>query len=266
MESTGTDHVSVLLLGKDRREEKMKQKMMLIGMIMLLITTSLFAITAEEIIKKMEVNLVYNTSIVEGRMVINDRFGSRTSTYISYAEGEDKSLLEFTNKEDAGQKILRLEDEIYLYYPDAEETIRLQGAALRQAVMGSDFSYEDMTGDKGLLGSYNVSLDGEESIDGNFCYIVTLTAKTRDVPYQKEIMWVDKELFIYRQVHKLAKSGKLLKEMKITDVIKVENLYIPSGFTIEDKLKRNSSTEFYMDSIELGVNLPKDIFTLSELW
>lgn len=233
---------------------------------LIFIAAGLFAITAEEIVIKMELNLVYDTSIVEGRMVINDRFGTRTSTYISYAEGEEKSLLEFTNKEDEGQKILRLENEIYLYYPDAEETIRLQGAALRQAVMGSDFSYEDMTGDKGILGSYSVTLDGEESIDGNPCYILTLTAKTRDVPYQKEIMWVDKEFFIYRQVHKLAKSGKLLKEMKVMDLIKVDGLYIPSKLTMVDKLKRNSSTEFYMDSIKLGAALPADIFSIGELW
>lgn len=244
----------------------MKKKNFILITMLIFTAAALSAITAEEIVKKMELNLVYDTAIVEGRMVINDRFGSRTSTYISYAEGEEKSLLEFTNKEDAGQKILRLEDEIYLYYPDAEETIRLQGAALRQAVIGSDFSYEDMTGDKGILGSYSVTLDGEESIDGNPCYILTLTAKTRDVPYQKEIMWVDKELFIYRQVHKLAKSGKLLKEMKLMDLIKVDGLNIPSRLIMVDKLKRNSSTEFYMDSIELGVDLPVDIFTLGELW
>ena len=244
----------------------MKHKILILTALLIFIVSGLFAITAKEIIEKMELNLVYDTSIVEGRMVINDRFGTRTSTYISYAEGEEKSLLEFTNIEDAGQKILRLKDEIYLYYPDAEETIRLQGAALRQAVMGSDFSYEDMTGDKGILDSYAVTLDGEETIDGIPCYILTLTAKTRDVPYQKEIMWVDKELFIYRQVHKLAKSGKVLKEMKITDLIIVDGLYIPSGLTMVDKLKRNSSTEFYMDSIELGVELPEDIFTLGELW
>lgn len=244
----------------------MKQKIPILIALLIFIAAGLFAITAEEIVIKMELNLVYDTAIVEGRMVINDRFGARTSTYISYTEGEEKSLIEFTNIEDAGQKILRLENEIYLYYPDAEETIRLQGAALRQAVMGSDFSYEDMTGDKGILGSYSVTLDGEESIDGNPCYILTLTAKTRDVPYQKEIMWVDKELFIYRQVHKLAKSGKLLKEMKVMDLIKVDGLNIPSRLTMVDKLKRNSSTEFYMDSIELGVDLPVDIFTLGELW
>ena len=244
----------------------MKQNIFILITMLIFIAAALFAITAEEIIEKMELNLVYDTAIVEGRMVINDRFGARTSTYISYAEGEEKSLLEFTNIEDAGQKILRLENEIYLYYPDAEETIRLQGAALRQAVMGSDFSYEDMTGDKGILGSYSVTLDGEESIDGNPCYILTLTAKTRDVPYQKEIMWVDKELLIYRQVHKLAKSGKLLKEMKVMDLIKVDGLNIPSRLTMVDKLKRNSSTEFYMDSIELGITLPADIFSIGELW
>ena len=101
----------------------MKQKILILTAMLIFITAGLFAITAEEIIEKMELNLVYDTAIVEGRMVINDRFGTRTSTYISYTEGEEKSLLEFTNIEDAGQKILRLKDEIYLYYPDRKSVV-----------------------------------------------------------------------------------------------------------------------------------------------
>ena len=244
----------------------MKKKIVIMAAALCLTGSGLYALTADEIVKKLEKNIVYKTSIAEGRIIINDRFGSRTSTYVSYAEGSEKSVVEFTNREDAGQKILRLENEIYLYYPDAEETIRLQGAALKQSVLGSDFSYEDMTGDRSILDLYDVVLDGEEQVDGSDCYILQLTAKSRDVPYQKETMWVDKELFIYRKVQKLAKSGKILKEMRVQEFEKIDGLVVPTKMIMEDKLKRNSSTEFYLDSIKLNVQLPKDIFSIGSLW
>lgn len=153
----------------------------------------LSALSPEDIIRKLENNIVYPASMSTGRIIITDRFGKRLSSYISYTSGTDKSMVEFTGKEEAGQKILRLKDEIYLYYPDAEEVIRLQGSALKQSVIGSDMSYEDMAGDKSILDSYRVTLEGEEIINGKNCYKIQLIAKARDVPYQQQIMWIDKK-------------------------------------------------------------------------
>ena len=123
-------------------------------MLALLVPAGISALTAEEIIRRMEENTVYDTARSKGSMIINDRFGTKVSTYVSYAEGADTTLIEFTSLEEEGMKILRTQDEIYLFYPDAEELIRLQGAALRDSVMGSDMSYEDMTGGKDLLDAY----------------------------------------------------------------------------------------------------------------
>ncbi len=225
----------------------------------------LFSITPEEIIKRMEANQVHDTSYSEGRMLITDRFGTRESTFRSWAEGEDKSLIEFTSREERGQKILRTEDEIYLFFPDADEVIRLQGAALRDSVLGSDFSYEDMTGDKGILDSYKVSLLGEEQVDGYACYKLQLDATSRSVPYPKEMLWVDKDLFVFRKVHKFSLSGKLLKEMAVLELTEQDGKTFPTHMVMEDKMKKNSSTEFITTQVEIGISLPRDIFSLREL-
>ncbi len=225
----------------------------------------LFSITPEEIIKKMEANQVHETSYSEGRLLITDRFGTRESSFRAWAEGEEKSLIEFTSREERGQKILRTEDEIYLFFPDADEVIRLQGAALRDSVLGSDFSYEDMTGDKGILDSYKVSLLGEEEVDGHSCYKLQLDAVSRSVPYPKEMLWVDKELYVFRKVHKFSLSGKLLKEMAVLELTEQEGKVFPTRMLMEDKMKKNSSTEFITTEIEIGVPLPRDIFSLREL-
>ena len=166
-----------------------------------------FAQTAEDIIRRMEANEVHQTAHAVGSMVIHDRFGDRTTRFESWAEGEDKALIEFTSAAEAGQKILRTDDQIYLYYPDAAELIRLKGSALRDSVMGSDMSYEDMTGGKGLLSDYEVTLAGMEDVDGISCYRIDMEAKSRDVPYASQTLWIDAQRYFTRQAHMYARSG-----------------------------------------------------------
>src|SRR4030042_3495303 len=121
---------------------------------LLLAAAAAFPQSAEEIVRRLEANQRFRTQEAEGSLIITDRFGSRTKTFLSWAEGQERMLLAFTNVEEKGQKILRLKDEIYLYFPEAEEVGRLQGAALKESGMGSDFSYEDLTGETSLLDLY----------------------------------------------------------------------------------------------------------------
>lgn len=221
--------------------------------------------TAEQVIRKLEENQVHETARSEGKMIINDRFGEKITTFKSWAEGEENTLIEFTSRQERGQKILRTNDEIYLYFPDAAEVIRLQGAALRDSVLGSDMSYEDMTGGKGILDDYRAELLGTESVDGRQCYKIELNAKGRGVAYPKEIIWIDTEMYVTRRVHMFSLSGKLLKEMRIQDYSTQNGKTFPVRFIIEDKMKRNSSTEFVIESIEIGADIPASRFSLEEL-
>ncbi len=221
--------------------------------------------TAEEIIRRLEENQVHDTARTEGTMIIHDRFGEKHVSYISFARGEDETLIEFTSKHERGQKILRTNDQIYLYYPDASELIRLQGAGLRDSVMGSDMSYEDMTGGKGLLHDYRVELKGTETINGHSCYKLILTAKSRRVPYYQQTLWVDKEAYVSRKIHQFSRSGDLLKEMIIEDVVRKQGKIIPKHILVKDTLKRNSETEFIMNDIDIGISIPNDTFSLEEL-
>ena len=240
-------------------------KIVLAFMMAAAVPGTLSAISAEDIIKKMEENTVVRTARTEGSLIVNDRFGTNKSTFLSFSKGADSMLIEFTSVEEEGMKILRTKDEIYLFYPDAEELIRMQGSALKESVMGSDMSYEDMTGGKSLLRSYSVKLEGTEDIAGVPCYRVSMTAKNRSVPYYSQVMWIDTELFIYRQIHKFSRSGKLLKEITAKDIRNVSGRIVPFHLVLKDTLKQNSSTEFFIQVIEIDVKLDPGIFSLEEL-
>lgn len=232
-------------------------------------------ITASEIIKRMESNQTHETSRATGKMIIYDRYGESVKSFIMTSEGSKAMMLEFTNPEDEGQKILRLDDEIYLYFPGAEKVIIIQGSALKDKVAGSDFSYEDMTGGKDLLSVYRVSLEGTEDTaledeKGNVthvnCYKVKLEAiNKRKVVYPIEYIWVDKDLMTYRKVNSCTADGKVLKEMDIIEIKQIAGKNVPTHMVMRDTLKKNSRTVFKIDNIKIGLKLDPDTFGLKEL-
>jgi outer membrane lipoprotein-sorting protein len=207
----------------------------------------------------------FRTQEAEGELVITDRFGPRTKTFLSYAEGEERMLLEFTNVEEKGQKILRLKDEIYLYFPEAEEVVRLQGAALKDSVMGSDFSYEDLTGEKSLLDLYEARLLGTEQIGGREQHLLELKAKGRGVAYPLQKLWVDAGQFLARKAEYYALSGRLLKTLEVLEVRQVAGRYIMTRAIMRDAMKKSSSTEFRLRRVRIDEALPKNIFSLEAL-
>ncbi len=233
--------------------------------VLLALALPICALTGEGIIIKMESNQVHDSAETTGSFAITDRFGTREKTYRAFSLGEDKMLLEFTNPEEAGQKILRIDDEIYLYFPEAEEIIHLQGAALRDSVMGSDFSYEDLTGGKSLLDDYTVELQGNEPIEGRDCYRLELKARRKDVVYPMQSIWVDSQLFVYRRVVLYSLKGKELKEMVVKEFREVSGKLVPVHLEMRDRMKKSSITVFKTDSLQIDIPIDPALFSLEEL-
>jgi outer membrane lipoprotein-sorting protein len=233
--------------------------------ILLSLALPVFSLSGEEIIRKMEFNQVHDSAEATGSFVITDRFGTRVKTYKAYSVGEERMLLQFTNPEEAGQKILRIDDEIYLYFPEAEEIIHLQGAALKDSIMGSDFSYEDLTGGKDLLDDYTVTVQGNEMVDGHDCYRLHLEAKRKDVVYPMQTIWVDSKMFVYRKVMLYSLKGRELKEMSIKEFREVSGKIVPVHLEMQDKMKKNSKTVFITQSLKINIPVDPSLFSLEEL-
>lgn len=243
----------------------MKKIIFLVSIMILLVPAALFGLSPEEIVRRSDDMQIFETSRSVGEMRISDRFGEKVSTFNAWSRGQDESLLEFTSTAERGQKILRTEDELYIFYPDAEELIRMQGSALRQSLLGSDISYEDMTGGNDRVSQYDVELESEERVGGRDCYVLFLTANTRTVPYPKERVWIDKESFLVVKGEYFTKSGRLLKEMEVLDSMMLDGREIPIETRISDKMKRDSETIMAIEDIEVNVRLDASLFSLDEL-
>jgi outer membrane lipoprotein-sorting protein len=229
------------------------------------VTISAYALTGEEIVRLADEQQTFDTSYSVGEMRITDRFGEKVTTFKSWSRGSEESLIEFTSVAERGQKILRTEDALYLYYPDASEIIRMQGAALRQSMLGSDISYEDMTGGKDRISQYDVTLIGEETVEGRACYVLELVATTRTVPYPQEKVWIDKEHFLLWKGEYSTKSGRLLKTIETLEAEEIDGRMLPTESRIVDAMKQDSQTLLIIDEIDVNIQLDESIFSLQEL-
>ena len=222
-------------------------------------------LSGEEIMKRVDKNKIYEKIEYNGKMVIEKRNKVRTKLMHVYAEGEEKALIEFTNPEDGGTKYLKLSDELWIYFPDAEEIVRISGHMLKESMMGSDFSYEDMVENEELLKKYSVTVVGSEILGERDCYVLELKAIEKKVTYDKRKVWVDKERFVVLKSELFALSGKLLKEIVVEKVEKYGDRYFSTKVIMRNKLVRDSSTMFEMEDVKFGADIPDGTFTKRRL-
>lgn len=230
-------------------------------LVLLVVSLSLYAMSAEDIAKKYEANSKYNSSIIEATIVIEDSLGTSTQKVLVHSQGDTDTLIEITAGPDKGQKVLRKDNSIYLFYPDAEQIIRLQGAALKESFMGSDFSYEDLSKDNSILSNYSVELTGEDENT----YTLELTAKSKTMAYQKETLTIDKTNFSLLKATLKSASGRALRELVNSDIRKVNNYYVPFVSMMKDLIKQQGSTEFTINSIKVDEKINPRMFTKENL-
>jgi len=220
-------------------------------------------LSAFDILDKIDKNMVFASAYSEIDMIITIKNRTIIKSLISYAEGNKKSYIEFLSPpRDKGTKMLKLEDIIKIYYPSAERVMRLSGHMLRQSMMGSDFSYEDMTErSKKLQEEYSGEVRGEETLDGNPCYVLVLTSKINKQTYFTRKIWVDKERFLGLKEELYARSGKLLKVLFVEGIKSLKNRYYPTKITMEDKLRSDSKTEMVIKKIDFDIPIPGETFS-----
>ena len=219
-----------------------------------------------DILKRVDENMASETRIITSKMIIHDRRDTRTVESKSWTQGDRRAYTEYlAPPREQGTKMLKLEDRLWMYSPSVDRIIQISGHMLRQSVMGSDLSYEDMMEDPRLTNRYDANVTGTEQIDNRSCWVVRLIAKKSDVAYQSRILWVDQERFVPLREELYAKSGTLLKKIDLKDFKRTDSRWFPVRMIFKDVLKTGEGTEFIMESIEFNVPIPEHLFSKAAL-
>ena len=225
---------------------------------------------AAEILRKIDHQMVTESSEATATMIITNRRGRESRiTSRSWSKGETTSMVEYLSPaREKGVKMLRLDDVLWMYTPQADRVIQISGHMLRQSVSGSDLSYEDMVDNGKLLDIYDAAVVGEAEFMERPCYVLRLRAKkdADEVTYAQRKVWVDKTRFLPLKEERYAKNGStLLKNFEIRSVQKIGDRWYPKEMFFKDVLANGQGTRYIIDDIKFNVDIPDYMFTKAAL-
>ena len=238
----------------------MKKSILLLTTI--LFTTTLFAETGYDIMKKAHEVPEPATSSSTATLTIHSKKGSdriREVIMKSKDYGDvEKSIIVFTTPKDVagtGYLMFNYEEDAngntkdadnWLYLPAMKKTRRIasSGSESEGSFMGTDFTYQDM-GERSL-NKYDYNLLGEETVDGVDCYKVECISKEHTEKDPRFISYIGKSDYILRkcefydrqdQLHRVLSCTNFttIKGFTTAQIMKMENIQSGTWSLIETK-------------------------------
>lgn len=221
--------------------------------------------TLDALLAGIDKNMTFDTRAVTITMNVLKNGRTKSYTLRSYGRGADEAAIEYLEPaRDKGTKMLKRASELWMYLPSIEKTQKISGHMLRQGMMGSDMSYEDMMQSSGWRNLYQGTVVGPDTVDGRACWKIELTATKPDVSYPRRVTWVDQATNIPLRQELYAVSGMLLKVWTMSDVVDVGGRKFPTKMVVEDQVQKGSRTELRFSDLTFAV--PLEAETFSQRW
>lgn len=230
-----------------------------------IIVFSVYCIDVDTILEKVDNNEIYSSIYFKGEMIIKIAGQTYEKEFIVYGKDDNEFFMEFTNPDDEGTRYLKTEGTLYVYTEDLEEIMPITGHMLKESLMGSDLSYEDMTGNSELRELYNAEIIDEMKIDEKEYWIIELTAKNMKASYPKQKIWITRDTFELKKAEYFALSGAKIKEYNVIKSELINGKYFPVEQEFRDLLRKETVTIFKLKDIEMDIKFPKGIFSLRNL-
>ena len=239
--------------------------------IALCISGILYAQTAEEVFTKVNtVTKDFSTMYFEADMKITSRGRTLTKSFVGYLDDQtDSSFMEYTNSADEGTRYLKLKNDMWIYLPDAGDVLKLSGHLLRDSMMGSDISYDDMMNQGDLSSEYYADSVSTVNFEGKDVFLLTIKSKEGiEASYIKQELYIDKNNYNVYKITMFAEgrgSDRAIKEFIMRDYKKIGNLTMATEMEVIDLRKKNSKTVVKYTETEIDIDIDKKMFTRAYL-
>lgn len=233
-------------------------------------------LTAGQILDEVEGTalLVGNGSAKIELITESKRGQQRSNTLQIYrikdADDIEKQLLEYLQPADvAGTKLLSItkpdgkDSEIWLFMPALGKERRIAAQEMQTKFMGTDFTYEEISGTAAYKEDYESKRLDDDTFDGHKCYVLQLTPKAKS-EYTFVKMWVWQDESIPVRVEFYGRGDKLRKSLDTSGWKKnTKGKWEPSQVVMSDVLAGTKTIIKIMEASEADV--PDEYFTVRYL-
>lgn len=193
-----------------------------------------WALTGEEVMKKSQAAFLYPGKDFKARVVMKliskdgqQRVRELTLLRKNAGEpgGDQKYFMYFFQPADVKDMAFMIhkypakDDDRWLFIPAINMVKRIAAQDKRSSFVGSDFTYEDVSG-RDLEDDSHV-IEREEKVGNRDCYVLKSTPKAGDADFAHKVTWVDKGSFLPLREEQYDKKGvryKLFTADEVADI------------------------------------------------
>ena len=153
----------------------------------------------------------------------------------------------------------------WLYLPSMKRERRIASQDRDASFVGTDFNFEDM--EEFDHSKYQVAMQGEESIDGQPCYVIAAIPLAEGVKsvYAKKILFLRQDiLYLLREDLYLQGEKEPGKRMILSDLQNIDGHWVARTMEMND-LKKGRKTTVTLKEIAFDRPQPAGRFTLQNL-
>ena len=179
--------------------------------------------------------------------------------------GEQRFFIYFSSPADVRDmtfmvwKHTQRDDERWLFLPALNLARRIAANDKRSSFVGSDFSYEDVSGREVEEDTHTVVR--EDTLNGRPVFVIRSTPKdVKSVDFSYKQAWIDKENFVLRREEFYDKQNQLFKVFTADEVKQVQGLWTAVRRTMENVQNGHRSEVTFLD-IQYNIGLEVSLFS-----
>ena len=214
-------------------------------------------LTAREILDRAETVMDLGRYHTKAQMTIETTGGDqRTLELEIWGEGTDKAFMKYTDPARIrGVTFLFYEEDIWSYFPSTGRTRHLASHIKNQKMMGSSFSYEDMTAS---YKEYQGEILKEEKIKDRVYYVIRGEQIEEDKAYDQIIAWIARDDFLPLKMD-FYQQGEHVKTLEIESYMQVNSELKPERIKMKDILNDDETLFKYLE-LETVMDFRNDFF------
>ncbi|MBD3648368.1 MAG: outer membrane lipoprotein-sorting protein [Pseudomonadales bacterium] len=219
--------------------------------------------TARQVIKQMEELYREDASKAELTMRVETPHYERTMTMTSMSLGEENAFIRILSpRKDRGIATLKLDNEMWNYFPKINKVIKVPPSMMMGSWMGSDFTNDDLVKETTLADEYDLSLEETEAT-----YEITLSPKKDTVTLWAKILYiVDKEKMLPIAQIFFDDNGEKVRRLAFKEPREFSGKMLPSVLEMIPLNKEGHRTVVIYNELEFNPDdVTEDVFTLRNL-
>lgn len=217
---------------------------------------------AEALLRKVDELYRGESSEVSISMEIVTPDWERTLEMQAWSIGMEKTFIRIlAPKKDRGVATLKLDDEMWMYYPKINKAIKVPPSMMMSSWMGSDFTNDDLVKESSLADDYNIDRE-----DTDTTHILTLVPKEDTVTvWAKIVVVINREDLMPIEQWYYNERGEQVRQMKFLENKDFNGRVLPARLEMIPLNKEGHKTVIVYNDVKIDVEIDEDIFTWRHL-